>query len=408
MGPSKSCTKRELQHSGFCDSEQIDGNEDTALILSSNVNCLLPENKSHPESAEKSTPLWLRRIEDKSADRRGKKRKRTQDADDLEGTYLRHLIREEAEDDGKRTVELHEVDDGVFHASTARDSELSPNATIETSLESKASDEGNEWSNDNEEVPQHESIASSAKEAEFEKASRTVFLANVSTTVIKSKGARRTLLNHLMSSNHVHDGPKSMRAIESIRFRSTPFNDGRLPRKAAYAKKELMDSTAKSTNAYVIYKSQASAREAVKLLNGTVVLDRHLRVDSVAHPALQDHRRCVFVGNLGFVDDESAIKKAEDENDGRQRPRKAKEPADYEEGLWKTFMQAGKVESVRLIRDKTTRVGKGFAYVQFYVSHFAPLMMVSLAEMACTRMQMQSKRHYYITIRIIHQCSQGN
>lgn len=81
-----------------------------------------------------------------------------------------------------------------------------------------------------------------------------------------------------------------------------------------------MDATAKSTNAYVVYTSQLAAREAVKKLNGTIILDRHMLADSVAHPRKTDHRRCVFIGNLGFVDDESQINaaKAEEEN---SRPR---------------------------------------------------------------------------------------
>ena len=96
-----------------------------------------------------------------------------------------------------------------------------------------------------------------------------------------------------------------------------------------------------------------------------MVLDRHLRVDSVAHPAKQDHRRCVFVGNLGFVDDESS--QQAEAGSGKRSKRRA--PADVEEGLWREFGKVGKVENVRVIRDKATRVGKGFAYVQFYVSH---------------------------------------
>ena len=128
-----------------------------------------------------------------------------------------------------------------------------------------------------------------------------------------------------------------------------------------------MNATTKSTNAYVVYSTAIAAREAVKQLNGTVVLDRHLRVDGVAHPAATDHRRCVFVGNLGFVDDESAIRAAEDQERGEKKARKQKAPADVEEGLWQQFGKAGTVESVRVVRDKTTRVGKGFAYVQFKV-----------------------------------------
>ncbi|EME87164.1 uncharacterized protein MYCFIDRAFT_22137, partial [Pseudocercospora fijiensis CIRAD86] len=176
---------------------------------------------------------------------------------------------------------------------------------------------------------------------ELSKANRTVFLGNVSTAAISSKSSRKSLLNHLASFFEKlppsKDGTKYK--VESIRFRSTPYATA-IPKKAAFAKKELMDATTKSTNAYVVYSTEKLAREAVRHLNGTIVLERHLRVDSVAHPAKIDNRRCVFVGNLGF-------------------------PADIEEGLWRTFSKSGKVESVRVIRDSTTRVGKGIAYVQF-------------------------------------------
>jgi nucleolar protein 12 len=219
------------------------------------------------------------------------------------------------------------------------------------------------------ETPQHESLATSKatkEDPELEKASRTIFLANVSTLAIKSKTAKKTLLDHLASFLASLPEEDTLHKVDSLRFRSTAFSSTGVPKKTAYAKKELMDSTTKSTNAYAVYSTQLAAREATKKLNGTVVLDRHLRVDSVAHPAKQDHRRCVFVGNLGFVDDMSTIDAAEDE-ENHKRPRKAKEPADIEEGLWRQFGKAGTLESVRVVRDKTTRVGKGFAYVQFQV-----------------------------------------
>ncbi|WDK19095.1 RNA recognition domain-containing protein [Colletotrichum graminicola] len=126
-----------------------------------------------------------------------------------------------------------------------------------------------------------------------------------------------------------------------------------------------MKETTKSANAYVVFSTPAAARKVCAELNGTVVLDRHLRVDSVAHPAPTDHRRCVFVGNLGFIDDETIVS-TNDEGETVQKKR-TKVPADIEEGLWRTFgKHAGKVENVRVVRDPKTRVGKGFAYVQFY------------------------------------------
>jgi nucleolar protein 12 len=213
-------------------------------------------------------------------------------------------------------------------------------------------------------VPRHEALVPDKGKDELEKASRTVFLANVSTTAIMDKKAKKTLLEHMgsfLDSLPVQEG-KPKHTIESIRFRSTAYAGNSLPKKASFVKKNLMEETTKSTNAYVVYSTAFAAREAVKRLNATMVLDRHLRVDGVAHPAKIDHRRCVFVGNLGFVDDESLM-----EQGGEDARKRSKIPSDIEEGLWRQFGKAGAVESVRVVRDEKTRVGKGFAYVQFQV-----------------------------------------
>ncbi|KAI9824253.1 MAG: Nucleolar protein 12 [Thelocarpon impressellum] len=215
------------------------------------------------------------------------------------------------------------------------------------------------------ETPQHESLGPSKDSTEIEKASRTVFLSNVSTLAITSKSAKKKLIGHLSSflPLPVKTGEdEATHKVESLRFRSTAFSSAVLPKRAAFARKELMDATTKSTNAYAVYTTAVAAREAVKRINGTVVLDRHMRVDGVAHPAKIDHRRCVFVGNLGFVDDESLMDAAEE---GEGKRKRSKVPSDVEEGLWRQFGKAGKVESVRVVRDPKTRVGKGIAYVQF-------------------------------------------
>ncbi|KAA6409728.1 MAG: nucleolar 12 [Lasallia pustulata] len=289
-----------------------------------------------------------------------RKRKRGDVADDLEGAYMQRLACEEARDEKKRR--LDQVTDA--RAPIVGTGEGAQNVdTDEVESEAGTNDIITDVK-DNIPFTQHESLAPSQKEVELQKASRTVFLANVSTSAIKSKTARKTLLDYLGSfipSLTTHTPPHK---VESLRFRSTAFASSAVPKKAAYARKELMDATTKSTNAYAVYTTPLAAREAVKRLNGTMVLERHLRVDGVAHPAKTDHRRCVFVGNLGFVDDESSINAAADEESGK-KPRKVKEPADIEEGLWRQFSRAGAVESVRVVRDKMTRVGKGFAYVQF-------------------------------------------
>ena len=216
--------------------------------------------------------------------------------------------------------------------------------------------------------PMHETLEPD-NDSDLVKAQRTVFIGNVSAEAITSKTAKKTLMRHLESFfEDIADAEKGQptHSVESLRFRSTAYASA-IPKKAAFAKKEIMVETTKSTNAYAVYSSNALAREAAKRLNGTVVLDRHIRVDEVAHPAKTEPRRCVFVGNLGFVDDESNIDKANAE-EGKGTRKGNKTPSDVEEGLWRTFSTCGKVESVRVPRDPQTRVGKGFAYVQFTVS----------------------------------------
>ncbi|RMD39568.1 hypothetical protein DV735_g5560, partial [Chaetothyriales sp. CBS 134920] len=209
-------------------------------------------------------------------------------------------------------------------------------------------------------LPLHESLTKDT--VKDDEASRTVFLSNLSTAAIKSKSSKKILLDHLRSAIPPDQLPAT-KFIESFRFRSTPYVADGGPKRATYAKKELMEQTAHSTNAYAVFASEEAANLVVKKLNGSVVLDRHLRLDKLANPAAIDHKRCVFVGNLPFMDEELSENK--DNRDQPQPRAKAKQAADPEEGLWRVFSRAGKVENVRVVRDKETRVSKGFAYVQF-------------------------------------------
>lgn len=267
--------------------------------------------------------------------KRERKRKRKDENEDLESKYLAKLTK----DDEPEPAEKRQKSDAP-----------------------KATKNGEDDSDDDDAIPQHESLTKDDKASELEKADRTVFIANASSEAISSKSAKKTLLNHLSSVLDKEAGEK----IESIRFRSVAFSVGSMPKRAAYITKQLMEATTKSTNAYVVYSTAAGARKSVSALNGTEVLGRHIRVDSVSHPAPTAHRRCVFVGNLGFVDDESVLNDTEDGETIKKKRNKV--PSDVEEGLWRVFGKQGRVENVRVVRDPKTRVGKGFAYVQFYVS----------------------------------------
>jgi nucleolar protein 12 len=301
------------------------------------------DSASDDEAAETETALArLRASVLDEPEKTSKKRKRGKKDDAVEDVYMERIAREEAKDEEKRIKK---------QKTKAIETDAAANATS-----------GDEASDDESfEIPKHETLleGNGTEADEIEKASRTVFLGNVSSEAITSKSAEKQLKQHLSSFIADLADNKPPHKVESIRYRSTAFASA-LPKRAAYAKKEVMDTTTKSTNAYVVYSTKLAAREAAKRLNGTVVLGRHLRVDSVAHPAKVDHRRCVFVGNLGFVDDESNADAEGDDKKKKNRP-----PGDVEEGLWVQFSKAGKVESVRVPRDAKTRVGKGFAYVQF-------------------------------------------
>lgn len=167
------------------------------------------------------------------------------------------------------------------------------------------------------------------KEEELQKAERTVFVGNVTNKVISSKTTYKEFKKIL----------RNIGSIESIRFRSISFDEA-LPRKVAFARKSLHDSR-DTLNAYVVYKEKEASLKAAAKLNATVFDHNHIRVDHVAHPSPKDNKRTIFVGNLDFEE--------------------------KEETLWRYFNSKvdDDVESVRVVRDAKTNMGKGFALVQF-------------------------------------------
>ena len=179
--------------------------------------------------------------------------------------------------------------------------------------------------------PHLEARVIDTKEIELEKANRTLFVGNITTDVITSKQTYKEF-----KSLFTKDPLK----VESIRFRSISFDEP-LPRKVAFVKQKL-HSLRDAVNAYVVFSNAASKTQLqhlVSSLNGTVFKKRHLRVDSVTHPAPHSNTRSVFIGNLDFEEDE--------------------------ESLWRHFGKCGAIEYVRIVRDSRTNIGKGFAYVQF-------------------------------------------
>ncbi|KAG6334813.1 hypothetical protein ID866_4285 [Astraeus odoratus] len=109
-----------------------------------------------------------------------------------------------------------------------------------------------------------------------------------------------------------------------------------------------------------------AARLAIKQCNGTVFMDRMLRVDLAGDPAAKNSRSTVgdpkltvFVGNLGFSSKEDELRVFFESlvNVERGPPPSESGRDGAKPKTW--------VTRVRMIRDRDTQLGKGFAYVQF-------------------------------------------
>ncbi|KAL1890474.1 Nucleolar protein 12 [Ceratocystis pirilliformis] len=345
---SKKPKKPETTNEDTSNDEDEDEDENESKINSDEV----MSNASQDEEQEEK-PVQISAKE--------RKRKRKQADEELETKYLQKLAKEEEE---AQPIKRHKSTTGGTGASTKDEdgdlaseaasddeSDVSPEDLVHESLQNKATT----------------TTTAVLPSDELEKASRTVFLANVASGASTNKAMKKALMAHMGSI--LDSEAKPAETIESIRFRSLAFSTAAMPKRAAFITKSMQEATTKSCNAYVVYSTPTAARKACAKLNGTKVLDRHLRVDSVSHPAATDGRRCVFVGNLGFVDDESVF--STDGEGNTEKKKRNKVPSDIEEGLWRVFNEhAGSVESVRVVRDAKTRVGKGFAYVQFYDANY--------------------------------------
>ena len=294
------------------------------------------ESASEEEKLDEAPPL------------RARKRRRLHDNEGLEAAYFERLQAEESDEELRASNQAVKPLNGETSDEPLKDRDDQGDPDLD--------------------IPTHESLTKSTPLDAVSSTDRTVFFGNVSTDTIKDKSASRAFLKHIASPLTTLPKNDPKHKLLSLRYRSTPFDASSGPKRAAYATKALMETTSSSTNAYAVYSTPLAAKTVATALNGTVINSRHLRADYLGNPTKTNNRRCVFVGNLTFVDQEtSEPNPSTDPSNPNRTPRpKSKSPADPEEGLWTHFSKCGAIESVRVIRDQETRVGKGFAYVQFH------------------------------------------
>ncbi|KAM5235040.1 RNA-binding protein 34 [Ctenodactylus gundi] len=160
------------------------------------------------------------------------------------------------------------------------------------------------------------------EEEERLKNERTVFVGNLPLTCNKKK---------------LKSFFKEYGQIESVRFRSLIPAEGTVSKKLAAIKRKIHPDQ-KNINAYVVFKDESAATKALKSNGAQIAAGFRIRVDLASETSTRD-KRSVFVGNLPYKAEESAVEEH--------------------------FLDCGQIVAVRIVRDPVTGAGRGFGYVLF-------------------------------------------
>ena len=142
--------------------------------------------------------------------------------------------------------------------------------------------------------------------------------------------------------------------VQSVWLRCAAVADPAMPKKVAVIMQEFHPDR-KSISAFVRFENAQSAIDSLSL-TGSEFAEQHITVTLLRAPPTEiassassfavkkDLSKGIFVGNLPFnVEDEA---------------------------LWMHFKECGRIVDVRVIRDKSNGMGKGFGYVNFDASFF--------------------------------------
>lgn len=282
------------------------------------------EGKSQP--TEEQEEVNEKREKRKSKKEKKNKRKTEDENANLEAEYFTQIMKEEKKtekaDETDKPEKAEESEDNDDSSSSDEDGDIKKD-------ENEGAEEGAKDLEKKKKLKDTRAKSLDLKEEQLNSAEKTVFVGNVSNNVIPTRQTYKQFKKLF----------KSIGKVSSIRFRSIAFDEA-VPRKVAFVKKAL-HSTRDTVNAYVVFAEKEASMKAASRLNATIFDHHHIRVDHVAHPAPKDNKRTIFVGNLDFEE--------------------------QEERLWRYFNSKTNddVESVRIVRDSKTNLGKGFALVQF-------------------------------------------
>ncbi|XP_067840215.1 RNA-binding protein 34 [Heptranchias perlo] len=131
---------------------------------------------------------------------------------------------------------------------------------------------------------------------------------------------------------------KEFGPIESVRFRSVARAEPNISRKLATIQRKVHPKR-NNMNVYIVFKKNSDAVKALRRNGCQIKAGFHIRVDLASKSNTHDHRRSIFLGNLSYEIREDEVR-------------------DH-------FRECGAIESVRIVRDRESGMGKGFGYVLF-------------------------------------------
>ena len=218
-------------------------------------------------------------------------------------------------------------------------------------------------------------------------------------TPSKSKAKAESSIPNKQARQHDRDRSATWRADQEdseIKADDKTFLNPKQKKKIAFINREF-HSSADGVNAYIVFAHPTSvvarasnvppppetmdpydaARLAVEKCDGTLFMERMVRVDLASktakghgeHSGMVDGnpRLSVFVGNLDFGCKEEDLRVFFESVVSGERGPPGEITSDDENGGQKVKTW---VTRVRIVRDKETQLGKGFAYVQFSVRMF--------------------------------------
>ncbi|XP_043535736.1 RNA-binding protein 34 isoform X2 [Chiloscyllium plagiosum] len=131
---------------------------------------------------------------------------------------------------------------------------------------------------------------------------------------------------------------KEFGPIESVRFRSVACAEPKISKRLATIQKKIHPKR-NSVNAYIVFEQDSDAVRALTKNGYEIQTGFHIRVDLASKSKIHDHRRSIFLGNLSYDISEDEVREH--------------------------FSECGAIESVRIVRDHESGMGKGFGYVLF-------------------------------------------